>query len=84
MSGSRVQVGIPSAKLRQSGLAWPGFGMVGWAWTRFLMWLASAAVQEAAALGLALIVPTFLGIGVFLYFAAPDQPGLIAPVIATR
>jgi competence protein ComEC len=57
--------------------------MVGWAWTRFLMWLATAAAQEAVAFGLALIVPIFLGISVFLYFVAPDEPGLIGPVIAT-
>ena len=57
--------------------------MVGWAWTRFLMWLVKAAAQEAAAFGLALIVPIFLGISVLLYFAAPDEPGLIGPVIAT-
>ena len=48
---------------------------------RLRLAVAEALQREAAAIDLALVVPIFLSLGIIAYFAAPQEPGLLAPAL---
>lgn len=71
---------VRSAVPRPHGLTLPS------RWVRALQngaaWLRDAGTREAAALEPTTVVAVGLGIGVGLYFAAPEEPGFAGPLIA--
>ncbi|WP_413988077.1 ComEC/Rec2 family competence protein [Labrys okinawensis] len=86
MSGNdraRVRVGVLGGRGGEGSLVLPGAEGVGQVFGNVLAWLAKGVAAEVAAFELALVVPIFLGLGVIAYFAAPDEPSLTAPLIAT-
>ncbi|MDQ0393214.1 ComEC/Rec2 family competence protein [Labrys monachus] len=80
---SRIFAGVPGRAPGQAVLVWPGAGAGRWMAARLRAWLAGALSEEVAGFDLALVVPVFLGIGVIAYFAAPEEPGLAGPLLAT-
>lgn len=79
----RVRVGVLGSGPGQGTLILPGAALGSRGFFLVTSWFTKGFAAEAAAFELALVVPVFLGLGVIAYFAAPDEPGLVAPLIVT-
>lgn len=77
------RVGVAGVDPRRQPFVMPGVATLSQLVATFGARLRAAAAFEADAFDLALVVPIFLGLGVILYFVAPEEPGLAGPATAS-